>query len=251
MRARALACSEFAAQPLKRLIGTDAVRVVYNGVSDHGFRPRNSNAGPLRVGILGRIAREKGHLDFLRVAAAMQDRTKIQFRVTGASLFSDATYDQAVRAEGVAAGVEFEGWTDDVAQALHHLDILVVPSAGHDASPRVILEAFSAGTCVLSYPSGGIPELLRDGYSGLLARSSSAEELVLLVRTLAENPELRGRLAANGRREWEARFRVERFRSDVCAAMADAVISPALCASAGRSTSPTRASGHDGRLSAQ
>lgn len=245
-----LACSEFTAQPLKRLARGAAVQVIYNGVSDHGFCPRNSNGGPVRVGILGRIAPEKGHMDFLRVAAAIPDRTKVQFRIIGSSLFSDAAYDRSIRTASGAVGVELQGWTDNVSQALHDLDILVVPSAGHDASPRVILEALSAGTCVLSYPSGGIPELLRDGYSGLLTRSSSPEEMGLLVRTLAANPELRGRLAANGRREWETRFRVERFRSEVCGAISDAVTSRALCANANHSTSQARASAHDGRLSA-
>lgn len=251
---RVLACSEFTAQPLKRLARADAVQIIYNGVSDHGFSPRNSYGGPIRVGILGRIAPEKGHMDFLRIAAAIPDRTKVQFRITGAALFSDAAYDRSIRTASGAVGVELEGWTNNVSQALHDLDILVVPSAGHDASPRVILEALSAGTCVLSYPSGGIPELLADGYSGLLTKSSSAEELGLLVRTLAGNPELRGKLAANGRREWEARFRVERFRSDVCAAISNAVTSqavtsPAPGASVNHSTSPARASAHDGKLS--
>ncbi len=247
---RVLTCSEFTARPLKKLVGAESVRVVYNGVSDHGFRPRDATAGPVRVGILGRIAPEKGHLDFLRAAAAMPDRTNVQFSVTGAALFSDATYEQSVRTAGAAAGVEFRGWTDNVSQALHDLDILVVPSAGHDASPRVILEALSAGTCIVAYPSGGIPELIRDGYNGLLTASPSAAELTNMIRALAANPELRSRLATNGRREWEARFRVERFRSEVCAEISHAATWREPVASVRHSTSPARASAHDERLSA-
>ena len=72
----------------------------------------------------------------------------------------------------------------------------------------------------------------------------------MLVRTLATNPELRGRLAANGRREWETRFRVERFRSEVSTAISEAVTSQALGANGRCSTSPAQASSHDGRLSA-
>jgi hypothetical protein len=245
-----LACSEFTAQPLRTLLRTVSVRVVYNGVPDHGFRPRNPSGSPIRVGILGRIAPEKGHLDFLRLAAAIPDRKRVQFRITGASLFSDAAYEQRVRSASAAAGVELRGWTNEVSQALHDLDILVVPSAGHDASPRVILEALSAGTCVLSYPSGGIPELIRDGYSGLLTGCSSPEEMAMLVRALAANPEMRGRLAANGRREWEARFKVERFRSEVCAMISDAAASRAPYASGRHSAPPAGASAHDGTLSA-
>jgi glycosyltransferase involved in cell wall biosynthesis len=246
---RVVTCSEFTAQPLKKLVRAASVRVVYNGVSDLGFRPRNAAAGPVRVGILGRIAPEKGHLDFLHAAAALPDRSKVRFSITGAALFSNATYEQAVRAAGAAAGVEFRGWTDNVSLALHDLDILVAPSAGHDASPRVILEALSAGTCVVAYPSGGIPELIRDGYNGLLTASPSVAELSKAIRALTANPELRSRLAAKGRREWEARFRVERFRSEVCAEISRAATWREPFASGTHSTSSARASGHDERPS--
>jgi glycosyltransferase involved in cell wall biosynthesis len=245
-----VACSEFTAQPLKRLVAAESIRVIYNGVSDHGFHSRNSSAGPVRVGILGRIAPEKGHLDFLRAAVAIPDRTTVQFSIIGASLFSDVTYEKNVRTAGAVAGVEFRGWTDDVSQVLHDLEILVVPSAGHDASPRVILEALSAGTCVVAYPSGGIAELIRDGYNGLLTTSPSAGELTNLIRALAANPELRSRLASNGRREWEARFRVGRFRSEVCDEIFAAATWREPFANGRHSTSPAQASGHDGRPSA-
>jgi glycosyltransferase involved in cell wall biosynthesis len=248
--AHVLACSEFAAQPYREQSGAKSVRIIYNGVSDHGFRPRPSTAGPLRVGILGRIAPEKGHLDFIQASAAMPNRKEVQFCITGAALFSDDSYERRVRALGAVARIEFQGWTDNVAHVLHDLDILVAPSARHDASPRVVLEALSAGTCVLAYPSGGIPELIRSGYSGLMTTSHSPDELAKLVRALAENPELRDRLAANGRREWETRFRVERFRNEICSVISSAVTSQALFASGRRSTSPAQASTHDGTLSA-
>jgi glycosyltransferase involved in cell wall biosynthesis len=247
---RVLTCAEFTAQPLKRLVGANSVRLVYNGVSDLGFRPRKASADPIRVGILGRIAPEKGHLDFIRAAAAIGGRKGVHFSVTGAALFSDTSYEQTVRTVGAAAGVEFHGWADNVTQVLHDLDILVVPSAGHDASPRVILEALSAGTCVVAYPSGGIPELIRTGYSGLLTTSPSVAELTDLIRSLAGNLDLRSRLASNGRREWEERFRVERFRSEVCAEMVHAATSREPVASGHHSTSSARASAHDERLSA-
>lgn len=248
--ARVLACSEYNASPLRMLLGEDAVQVVYNGVCDQGFRRRQPNPGPVRVGILGRIAPEKGQLDFLRAASAIPDRKKVQFLITGAALFSGAAYEQSVRDAAAAAGVEIRGWTANVSQALHDLDILTVPSASHDASPRVILEALSAGTCVLSYPSGGIPELIRHSYSGVLTMSHSSEELATQIRTLADNQELRSRLAANGRREWETRFRVERFRYEACDAISAAATSRAPFASERHSTSQEPAPAGDGRLSA-
>jgi glycosyltransferase involved in cell wall biosynthesis len=80
----------------------------------------------------------------------------------------------------------------------------------------VILEAFSAGTPVVAYPSGGIPELIRHDDTGWLTARSDHQSLAESIERLLSDAELRMRLARNGRREWESRFRLERFQSDVC-----------------------------------
>ncbi len=155
-RATAIACSKFAARPVQNAIGGHPVRVVYNGVADCGFRPRAPQRGrALRVGLVGRIAPEKGHLDFIRAAQLLQG-AGLQFSIAGAALFSELRYERAVRELGVFAGIEFRGWTDDVAGVLHDLDILVVPSAAHEASTRVVMEAMSAGACVVAVSLGGL-----------------------------------------------------------------------------------------------
>jgi glycosyltransferase involved in cell wall biosynthesis len=117
---------------------------------------------------------------------------------------------------GAREGVEFRGWTDDPAKALRELDVLAVPSAACEASPRVIMEALSAGTVVVAYPSGGIPELIRNGHDGLLTDDCSSEALAKSIKILAGNPWLRNRLAENGRNTFQLRFTVERFRREVC-----------------------------------
>jgi glycosyltransferase involved in cell wall biosynthesis len=248
-RATALACSQFAAAPLQAVLGEDNVRVVYNGAADHGFRRPSPGSGPLRVGILGRIAPEKGHLDFLHAARLLaEDSADIRFAVIGAALFSDPDYERAVRALGEASGVEFRGWTADVAGALHGLDILAVPSASVEASTRVVMEALSAGTCVVAYPSGGIPELIRTGHSGLLTDGYTPAALASAIRTLTGNYNLRARLAENGRKEWQARFTLQRFQREVCDRLA-AVTGPKPFSSGTRCELPAAMSAHDKTLS--
>ena len=88
-RAMALACSEFAARPVEAAIGR-RVPVIYNGVADCGFRPRVTGRGPIRVGLLGRIAPEKGHLDFINAARRLSGNPNLRFCVIGEALFSTA-----------------------------------------------------------------------------------------------------------------------------------------------------------------
>jgi glycosyltransferase involved in cell wall biosynthesis len=190
----------------------NACATIYNGVGEQGYLARPVARAAARIGIIGRIAPEKGHLDFIRAAKTLDAR----FLIFGAGLFSDPAYEAAVRSEAAGTTIEFRGWTDKVPEALREIDILAVPSAGVDATPRIILEAFSAGTPVVSYPSGGIPELIRDGETGLLTARPDHQALVQSIRRLVGDPDLMAKLSASGRREWERRFRVERFQRDVC-----------------------------------
>ena len=234
--ATALACSQFAAAPVRKALGDAAVRVVYNGVADCGFRARHATGRPLRVGVLGRIAPEKGYLDFIEAAHLLKGDRGLLLTIIGSGLFSGSVYERRVRLLGAAAGVEFRGWSNDVAAVLNELDVLAIPSAAHEASTRVALEAFSAGACVIAYPSGGLPELIRHGETGWLTERRDPEELARAIRILGQDAELRRRLAENGRREWERRFTVERFRREICDQMeAVARPQPKLAASATRS----------------
>jgi len=108
------------------------------------------------------------------------------------------------------------GWTDDVSRALHNLEILAVPSGPGEAATRVIMEAFSAGTPVVAYRAGGIPELIENGRTGILTETHDSESLARSIRTLMGDRASMERLSAAGRGEWQRRFTVERFRTNVC-----------------------------------
>lgn len=193
------------------------MRVVYSGVPDTGFVAKRDGGDAVRIGIIGRIAPEKGHLDLINAVKILAAQgQKIEVVIYGISMFSAAGYEARVRAEAAGISVRFAGWAQDVSAALHEIDLLAVPSSSIEAAARVIMEALSAGTPVVAYPSGGIPELICDGRTGLLTEQATPESLARRIGRLLDDPELAAQLAEAGRREWEARFRVERYRSDVC-----------------------------------
>jgi glycosyltransferase involved in cell wall biosynthesis len=209
--ARTICVSNFVAENLH-----GSFRVIYNGVPDQGFVGYRVRNGPPRVGIIGRIAPEKGHMDFVRAADVIAKSGRdVRFTVHGAPLFSDPSFEKEVR-RLAGPSVEFHGWTDNVAQVLHEIDLLVVPSASVESTPRVVMEALSAGTPVIAYPSGGIPELIRDGVTGLLTKRPDYQSLAECINDLLADPGRMADLSRNGRQEWEDRFRVERFQRDVC-----------------------------------
>lgn len=211
-----LAASKFAGGAFEGWIGTRHTHVIYSGVADMGFAVR-ARRGPVRIGILGRIAPEKGQLDFVRAARLLPEcRSDVEFVVHGSAIFSQAGYEQQVRREADGLPVRFAGWTTDVGRTLHEIDILAVPSNAIEAAGRVVMEAFSAGTPVVAYRSGGIPELIEHERTGLLTETATPESLAQNLERLIAAPALAQRIAREGREAWERRFRVERFQREVC-----------------------------------
>lgn len=78
-------------------------------------------------------------------------------------------------------------------------DVFVLPSMFQETFGLVILEAFSAGTPVIGTRSGGIPELVEEGRTGLLVNQGDVNGLCDAMRRLLLDSELRERLGRAAR----------------------------------------------------
>lgn len=219
-RARVIACSRYVTRPLARYIDPAQIRVIYNGVAAANGERRAATAGP-RIGIIGRISPEKGHLEFIQAARLIvQSHPTTAFLICGAPLFSDpeaSQYFERVRqaAEGLPA--EFTGWQDDVPSVLAGLDLLVVPSLREPGAPRVILEAYAARVPVVAFASGGIPEILHDLETGFLVEPPTAEALAAKIQSVLQSPELMRNIAERAYSVWKEQFTLERYQREVLA----------------------------------
>jgi glycosyltransferase involved in cell wall biosynthesis len=212
--ARVIGVCRFAAEPWKGFAGPENTTVIYNGVAGpEKITPRTPARRP-RIGCIGRIAPEKGQLEFVKAASFIHRvLPECRFSIYGAAVIANPGYEREVRAAAKELPIEFAGWTGDVHAALADLDLLLAPSDLYESTTRVILEAFAAGTPVIAFPSGGIPEVIEDGRTGLLARGARAmaECAVCLLRDY----ECQQAIAAAARVSWEERFTLERWRGAV------------------------------------
>jgi glycosyltransferase involved in cell wall biosynthesis len=218
--ATVIAASQFVARQFENTESA-RIRVVHNGAPDLSSGTRNSDARPgkFRIGMVGRIAREKGQLDFVR-AARLMGGDAARFTIYGDALFSKPEYARLVNAEAATGQVEFQGWREDVASIYRELDILAVPSFNREASTRVIMEAFSAGVTVVAYPSGGIPEIVEHGRTGMLTETPKFESLAASLGQLLADRSKMLALSQAGRAEWTKRFTREGFQDSVCEVIA-------------------------------
>jgi glycosyltransferase involved in cell wall biosynthesis len=213
---------EFVAHSWRPFVRPERVAVIYNGVAAPPRVRTRSLAGPPRVGCIGRIAPEKGQREF--VAAALRIRQEIpecRFVIYGAPLFGEraaARYAAQVRTDAEGLPLEFAGWMDDIYACLAQIDLLLVPSTGQEATTRVILEAFAAGVPVIAFASGGIPEVVEDGVTGLLANTTS-EMAQSSIDLLTGNPRRLIGIAQAARESWSRRFTLQRYHQQILRAM--------------------------------
>ncbi len=170
------------------------------------------------VGVVGRIEPEKGQLDFVRAARLVnRELPGCRFVVIGAPILSRTdTYLRQTVEESRDLPMTFAGWQSDISQALCDLDLLVVPSVSYEATPRVIIEAFSAGTPVLAFSSGGIPELIQDGRTGFLVNTRSPQALATRMLEVLGQHELLSKVARNARRKWATDLSLQAYQERVC-----------------------------------
>jgi glycosyltransferase involved in cell wall biosynthesis len=215
--ATVICASRFTAEPISRYIHPKNLHIVYNGVAGCKRAGIASAAGH-RIGMVGRISRQKGQALFVRAARILIDRLPgCRFIICGSALFSDPAaiqYQQEVR--GLAAGlpVEFIDWTDDICSVLARVDVLVVPSTVAEATTRVILEAFSGGVAIIAFATGGIPEVVQHGRNGFLVKEHSAEALAASLFDVLSRSSLNG-IRNAAREDWEARFTLARYQREV------------------------------------
>jgi glycosyltransferase involved in cell wall biosynthesis len=104
--------------------------------------------------------------------------------------------------------------------------VVVLPTRGREEGLGLVLgEALLAGCAVIGTPAGGIPEVVHDGVTGLIARDGDAEDLADQLQRLIQDSTLRERLICAGdeyvRATFSPRLAVERFLSLYGAAIGD------------------------------
>ncbi len=119
----------------------------------------------------------------------------------------DAWPGQEQRAEALRRpNTRLLGFRDDVQNVYGAADVVVVPSTSPDPLPNAALEALAAGCCVVAANHGGLPEMIRDGETGVLVPPGDRAALAAALAELRDDPERRTRLGEAAAADVRARF---------------------------------------------
>ena len=198
-----IAVSEDARRTLVEHLGGDAV-VIPNGVYVEPFATaavepawQGTPAAPT-LAFLGRIDEPRKGLDVLcrALPALLRDWPGLRLLVAGSGDPADAR-----ECLGAAAGsVTFLGQVSDAQKAslLRSVDVYVAPHTGGESFGIVLVEAMSAGACVVASDLGAFRRVLDDGRLGVVFPTGDAAELAGAVAGVLADPARRAALAQAG-----------------------------------------------------
>lgn len=197
----------------------------------------------VRIGCLGTLLPVKGQRYLLQALgqlavdrkAALQDgaltlsctligdgpeRAALEALVTSLGLGVvgvDTQSTDAVSDSVAEIGVEFAGSLarEQVAARLKEFDIIVVPSVPttdgrKEGIPVSLMEAMASGAAIVASDLTGIPELVIDEKTGLLASPGDSQKLALSIMRLIDDGELRARCIKAGRELVASEFDLRR-----------------------------------------
>ena len=195
---------------------TADVQVVHCGVplQRFPFRPQGRTAGAI-VGT-GWLHEVKGWRYLIDACALLASRG-IDFTC---DIISDGpdrpTLESQIERLGLSSRVHLLGALPQEAlrDHLYRAGVFVLPCVPTttreimDGIPVALMEAMATGAPVVSTAISGIPELVQDGVTGLLAPPRDAAALARCVERIVTNPALAQSLAVNARRHVEQQFDV-------------------------------------------
>jgi glycosyltransferase involved in cell wall biosynthesis len=197
---------EFALAKRFKVATEEQIRMIYNGVSDVDFRASPGEAAEPTLAMVARFAPPKEQAFVLRALAAITTPYKMLFIGDG----PDRDSAQAMaRQLGIQDRIVFAGARTDVAELLSGCHVLV-HAARYEALGLCLLEGMRAGLPVVAIATGGVPEVVEDGTTGILVEHGDLAGFRNALSKLINDPALRARMGQEGRRRFLTRFSVNR-----------------------------------------
>jgi glycosyltransferase involved in cell wall biosynthesis len=214
--------SDYNRDHLIRTLGPDAARArrIYNGLDMDEFARSESRARPLggpEVIAVGRLVEKKGFDDLIRACAVLKrSGTNVRCVIVGSGPLEPALRSM-VESLGLSDRVRLTGTRPraEVIQLVRGASALAAPcvvgtDGNRDGLPTVLLEAMALGTPCVSTPVTGIPEVVRDGETGLLVPERDPGALAGAIKRIASDRALATSLGQAGRALVERAFDIHR-----------------------------------------
>jgi glycosyltransferase involved in cell wall biosynthesis len=162
------------------------------------------------VGATGALTAEKGHRHLIDAAAAIvRDVPDARFVILGEGDHRPQL-ERQIKELHLEKHVFLPGFREDVLGFLRAFDLFVMPSLAEGLGTS-LLDAMAAAKATVASNTGGIPEVVVDGETGLLVPPRDHHALAHAISTLLKDQALRARMGAAGLERVQRIFSAERM----------------------------------------
>lgn len=169
-----------------------------------------SASAPL-IGTVAIMRGKKGHTDILDAVPAVLERFPEAHFVFAGDGPQTANLIERIKAEGLEKQVHLLGLRRDVTNVLASLDIFVLPTH-QEALGTAFIEAGAMALPAVATNVDGVPEVVQDGYTGLLVPVKDGLAIAEAICQLLADTSFRQRMGANA-----AEFVRRKFSREVMA----------------------------------
>jgi sugar transferase (PEP-CTERM/EpsH1 system associated) len=201
-RDRVVAVGKSVREALLRFEGIpkERVTVIYNGMNTAAYAPgvhdRNAVRAELGVGAEDLVILQVARLDPIKDhATALRTLEHVVWHHKHARLVlvgegpELGNIQNLIRERGLETSVRVLGLRKDIPRLMRAADIFLLTSLS-EGIPLTLIEAMAAGLPIVATQVGGVPELVEEGITGLLAPVADDAYLADCILRLARNPQL-------------------------------------------------------------
>jgi glycosyltransferase involved in cell wall biosynthesis len=198
-------CTEYNRRHLKALAGADKVPIyrVYHGIDIRLFQGKKDRhpSDPLRLLTVARMTPKKGLPTVFRAVRHLRDRgVAVEHVLIGDGEARQEVLD-ALHRFGLEGVVRWLGTQPHhvVVEHYRRADVFVLgceiaATGDRDGIPNVLLESMAMATPVVATTVSAIPELIRDGVTGLLVPPGNPEAMARAITRLTRDDSLRQKI---------------------------------------------------------
>ena len=146
---------------------------------------------------ISRLRPRKGHKHLLEALSLIKhELEQVEVWIVGDGEMREELEDQANALE--LDNVCFLGARSDIPELLNQTDIFILPTTS-DTLPIAIIEAMLAEKPIITTNCGGIPEIIKHNYSGLITEQKNVQELSDSISLLLKDSIFGKKLAQNAK----------------------------------------------------
>ncbi|NLU09048.1 MAG: glycosyltransferase family 4 protein [Clostridiales bacterium] len=194
-------------------------KVIYNGIDLERYKVKydiekikrelNIPSNAFVVGMVARISAQKSPESFIQIANSLKKKLDCCYFILVGDGELRSKVEGLIDRYRLRNNFLITGWTDEVPKYVSLFDVGILTSKW-EGFGLVLAEYMAANKPIVAFNSGGIPDVIRNNYNGLLIDYGDIDRFCHAIIEIKNNDKLRKYLVNNGYKSVNEMFNAER-----------------------------------------